>query len=254
MYAELQSISPSRGIVSTVAAPASEPLSDIEFGLVQQYCARTMAEILRLGLSVHIEQDFDAFAQARRSVGDGFCYPTFDPARCRISASDFWLRVVDDGGKTVSTLATRIFEDVEDFYQLIRSEAIWGDRILRAVGRCHPVCTIPPFGGVIAHNGGMWVDPTRRGHGLAKLLHGLSRGLALRNSAIDHDTGLVFEPLVRVAFSQYQFPRCDLVIDGYFPPTGKPERVYLCHISRAEALASMALAAVDNREPLSAVA
>jgi len=29
------------------------------------------------------------------------------------------------------------------------------------------------------------------------------------------------------------------VVDGFFPPTGKPERVYLCHITRGEALLDM---------------
>jgi GNAT superfamily N-acetyltransferase len=241
------------------AAPApvpsgGQPLSDAEFAVAQAFTQRCINDILQLGLAVHIERDFEAFAGYRGRVGDGFCYPTFHPSRCTIGAADFWLRVVDDRGETVSALATRIFEDVEDFYQLMRSEVLWDDRSLRAIGRCEPVCAIPKFGGAIAHNGGMWVDPARRGHGLAKLLHGMSRALALRNSAIDFDTGLVFEPLVRVAITQYRFPRCELVIEGYFPPTAKPERVFLCQISRAEALASMSLAAVDDRKPMSAVA
>jgi hypothetical protein len=236
------------------ARPVSEPLTDAEFVCVQRYCEQLINEALSLELSVHVETDFRAFANYRGGVGDGFCYPSFDPARCRIGRADFWLRLVNDAGDTVAANATRIFADVEDFFQLVRTEALWSDRLPRVVGRSEPVCSISPFGGVIAHFGGLWVEPSQRGRGLAKLLPALARGLALRNLSFDFDTSLVFEPLVGLALGQYQYPRCELVIDGYFPPTGKSERVYLCQMSRAEALTSMGLAAVDDRESLGAVA
>jgi hypothetical protein len=236
------------------SAPVSRPLTDAEFACVQTHCTQTMNEILRLGLVVHIETDFYEFARLRRSLGDGFCYPTLDPTHCRIGPAAFWLRTVDDAGDTVAVLAARIFTNVADFYQLMRAETLWDDRHVHEVGRCQPICSIPPFGGVVGHSGGMWVSPSQRGHGLAKLMQSLSRGLQLRNHAIDVDTGLVFEPLVRFALSQYEYPRCELVIDGYFPPTARPARVYLCHMARAEALSSMGFAAVDYAEPMEAVA
>ena len=35
-------------------------------------------------------------------------------------------------------------------------------------------------------------------------------------------------------FRSYGYPRVVQVVDGYFPPTGKPERVYLGHVGREE--------------------
>lgn len=254
MVLSLHSATPAPSVPPVLAGIGAGPLTDPEFACVQRHCATTLTTILRLGLTVHVEHDFPAFMRYRGAVGDGFCYPSFDPARCRIGPDDFWLRAVDDDGRTVACNATRIFRDVEDFYDLMRSEALWGDRLPRVIGRCEPDCTIPTFGGVVGHWGGMWVDPSQRGRGLAKLLPELLRGLMLRNHAIDYETGLVFEPLVGLALGQYQFARCEKVIDGYFPPSGKPARVYLCHTDRAEALRSVGFAAVDDREALSAVA
>jgi hypothetical protein len=236
------------------AVSPARPLSDPEFACVQAFCARIIDDILDLALITHVESDFHAFARHRRSVGDGFCDPSFDPTRCTIGAGDFWLRVVDDAGDTVAAGATRILHGVDDFFQLMLSERLWGERPLRPVGRCRPVCSIAPFGGVIAHFGGLWVEPSQRGRGLAKLVAALARGLALRNHAFDFETSLVFEPLVDVAKRQREYPRCDLVIDGHFPSTGRSERVYLCHRSRAEALRAMGCAVPDGGKPLSAVA
>jgi hypothetical protein len=235
-------------------ATQSPPLTDEQFGCVQNYCGRAMNDIARLGLTVHIDHDLHAFARLRRRLGDGFCYPSLDPTQCRIGPDAFWLHVLDAAGETTATLAARIFADVDDFYQLMMSETLWWDRRPHEVGRCRPLRSIPAFGGTVGHSGGMWVSPTQRGRGLANLMQSLSRGLQLRNHAIDVDTGLVFEPLVSFAMSQYQYPRCELVIDGFFPPTGKDARVYLCHMTREEALTSMESAAVDHAEPLEAVA
>ena len=60
----------------------------------------------------------------------------------------------------------------------------------------------------------------------------------LRNHDIDHETGLVFEGLAMHGLPRksYGYMRVAKVVDGFFPPTGKPERVYLCHITRGEAL------------------
>jgi hypothetical protein len=52
----------------------------------------------------------------------------------------------------------------------------------------------------------------------------------------------VFEHLARsgLPFRGYGYPHVELCVDGYFPPTGRNERVYLCHISRHETLAALA--------------
>jgi hypothetical protein len=239
-------------VIQPLGAPPR--LSDAAFAAVQRHCARTLNELLRMGLTVHVERDFEAFAHYRRSVGDRLVNPTFDPALCRIGPSDFWLRVVDDAGDLAATTAVRVFEDVDDFYHLMRTGALWCDRPLRLVEPCETACAIPAFGGVIAYWGGMWVEPPHRGRGLAKIVPQLQRGLLLRNSPFDYETGLVFDPLVGVAQRQYQFPRVELVVDGYFPPTRRPTRVHLCHMTTDEALDLIGFAAEDQLERVSAVA
>jgi hypothetical protein len=84
----------------------------------------------------------------------------------------------------------------------------------------------------------MWIDKPYRGQGISMFLPYLSRSLCLRNFDTDFHTGLVFKNLAesKVPRAYYGYPHVDLCIDGYFPPTGKPEQVYLCWISRAESI------------------
>jgi hypothetical protein len=256
MRARLQSQSNPPGFLPGAApTPSNEhALSNAEFGAVQAYTENAINSLLRMGLTVHIEHDFEAFARYRRSVGDGFVNASFDPERCCIGAEDFWLRVVDDTGKTAATSAARIFHGVDDFYQLMESGRLWSDRLLRVVDRCETACSIPPFSGVMGYWGGMWVDPAQRGRGLSRLVPALQRGLMLRNSAIDFETGLVFEPLADLALKQYQFARVEIVVDGYFPLSHGPSRVFLCHTTRAELMRLVGFSTADDVKPMSAVA
>ena len=86
------------------------------------------------------------------------------------------------------------------------------------------------------------IDNTYRGHKLATLICATTRALTLRNFGFDHETGLCFEPIAlkRLPIESYGHPQLALCIDGYFPVSGKPERMYLSHVSRAQALAQIA--------------
>lgn len=101
---------------------------------------------------------------------------------------------------------------------------------------------MPTFGGTVAHCGGIWVGASQRKRGLPVLMPALGRALMLRNHGVDHDTGLIFEDLAntRMPLTSYGYARQHLCIDGHFPPTGKPERVYVCHLSQDEALQDIA--------------
>lgn len=210
-------------------------LSDAEFGLVQRYIDRVVEEVLELGLSPEIEHDFDIFAKLRRA--NGFLYPSVDPNFSDLDSDALWVRAVTAHGDTVALSAARVFE-TDDFYELLRSERIWFRKPPPDAGtRCIiDTADLPEIKGVVAHGGGLWVHPTWRKRGLSHMLPWLVRGLLLRNSAIDYITSLVFEDIAlsRLPLTSYAFTRVDKIIDGFFPPTGKAERVYLCRSSRRD--------------------
>ena len=212
-------------------------LASEDFATVQDFIGRTLETFATIHVDLVVETDFAAFAAIRRSVADGLVYPTFDPRHSVLDRAAFWLRLVDRTGRTVATSAARLFV-AEDFYDLVRTETLWFDRGPRPVGLAPVVdCVIPPFGGRICHQGGTWVHPDFRGHGLAGLLTGLSRALMLRNEAIDFDTGVVSEAShrSRLAELSYGYPRVALCVASYDRFAGYPEPVYLCHMTRAEA-------------------
>ncbi|HLI10839.1 MAG TPA: hypothetical protein VKY65_04500 [Alphaproteobacteria bacterium] len=227
-----------------MAGMGGVPLTDAEFGLVQRFIDRIVEENLELGLSSEIEHDFDMFARMRRTCG--FLYPTFDPCVSDLGDDALWVRAVTPFGDTVAMSAARVFE-TDDFYELIRNERVWFRTPPPDAGERCKVQRIGPFDvrGVVAHVGGLWVNPAWRKRGLSRTLPWLVRALLLRNFGVDHVTSLVFEG---IAFSglpknAYGFTTVGLVIDGFFPPTEKDERVYMCHITRQEILQRMEPAA-----------
>jgi len=231
-----------RVAAETVLDSANPPLDDAEFDLVQSFVARLLPAFRRRGLEFHVSSDFDEFVAIRRASADGFVYPTYDPRQSRISPADaFWVKICNDAGDVVAGQATRIF-DVPDFYQLLQSGRLWFDRALAPVPRFIVDCDLPSFGGRIAHLGGLWVDKEYRGNKLAALICATTRALTLRNHGFDHETGLCFEPIAlrRLPIESYGHPQLALCVDGYFPVTRKDERVYLSHLSRAQALRQMA--------------
>jgi hypothetical protein len=221
-----------------MASFSSSRLGDGEFALVQDYIAHVIDEVLEMGLRPEIEHNFDLFASIRGGVADKWVYPCYDPRLSDTDHDGLWVRAVDRHGQTVATSAARIFE-TEDFYDLMRSERLWFRAPDHAAPwRCPVECTIPVFGGIVGHAGGTWVHPEWRQRGLSSLMPKFARALMLRNHDIDHETGLVFEGLALHGLPRksYGYMRVAKVVDGFFPPTGKPERVYLCHITRGEAL------------------
>lgn len=213
-------------------------LTDHDFALLQKSIDAIMEKIATLQLSLVVDNDFQGlvrFLQERNS----FVYPSFDPARSTMSGECFWFRLKDIQGATVASHADRLFE-TDDFCDLIESGELWFDDPAPKLGGNIIHATRPPvpIAGKVGHSGALWIDKPYRGQGLSLLLPYLSRSLCLRNFATDFHTGLVFKNLAdsKVPRAYYGYPHVDLCLDGFFPPTAKPEQVYLCWISQAEAI------------------
>ncbi len=231
-----------RSVALATAQPTVGALDDGEFDFVQSFIERLFPAFEQRGFSFHVSSDFAEFVAIRRASANGFVYPTYDPAQSRVTpANAFWVKICNAAGEVIAGQATRLF-DTSDFYMLLRSGRVWFDRTLAPVPDFPFACALPNCAGRIAHLGGLWVDGPYRGNKLATLICATTRALTLRNFGFDHETGLCFEPIAlkRLPIESYGHPQLALCIDGYFPVSGKPERMYLSHVSRAQALAQIA--------------
>lgn len=215
-------------------------LCDREFKTIQEALERLSEQMVEIGISVSIETDFEEFARLRKSVGDGGCYPSVDPKLSRLDRDAFWLRVTDRDDALLALYAERIYR-CDDFLDLMRSERVWFDRGLRVVSPDYRLLegVFDAFGGVVGHGCGLWVHPLARRHGLSAFLPDYQRALAVRNFALDWQTCLVFEHLAQHTRKAYGYSQVDAIIDGYFPVTRAPARVYLGRMTRAEIVARL---------------
>jgi hypothetical protein len=229
-------------------------LSNDEPMIVQTAIENYFKFFAGFGITLRLRRNFSSYVAIRQINGDGdHLNQTFDPKYNKFGSDDFWLLAENQRGEAIATYCLRRFV-VDDFYRLIRSQALWfGDRP-RLVDPCFVVdCAIPPFGGQVAHGGGLWVrDDYRGSHKLAIVLPRLARAIALRNAPFDHDTAMIRNnphdpaPLAdrKAAFMgirAYGFVRVHRLVDGWFPPEGRNAIMHLCHATRAEALASLAV-------------
>ena len=225
----------------TTRSVVAPPLTDDEFETVQRSIEAYLARLMEIGLHVHVLRDFERYVATRRINGDHHLNQAFDPTHTHFDRRDFWLLLEDQNGKTAGTYCMRIL-DVENFYAEIQTQRFWFGPRLRVVDPRFVVsCSIPPFGGVVASCGGMWVRPDRRGDGVSRIVPRLARALGLRNSNIEHDCGMVLnnpDP-ARLAVRNYGYARVELMTDGWFPPEQCDMVVHLCHADRAECLASL---------------
>jgi hypothetical protein len=222
-----------------------------EMALVQSAIESYIDALNAVGLSLRVRRNFHDYAALRRRNGDAHLNQVFDPRCVEPGDRDFWLLVTDEWGDAVATHCLRRFV-VDDFYDLIRSQALWfGTRPHLVDPRFVVACEIPPFGGEVAHGGGLWVRPDYRGSAkLSFILPRLARAIALRIDPFDHDSAMIRntpgDP-PRLADRKagfmgrqvYGFARVHRFVDGWFPPEGRNAIMHLCHATRAEALASL---------------
>ncbi len=220
-------------------APAdapSPPLSDAEFDTVQRAVEHYLGTLLRLGVHVHVRRDFDRYVSIRRAHGDHHLNQAFDPTHTNFHRRDFWLLVEDREGTEIATFCMRTIE-VANFYSIIQSQSLWFNKRPHLVDpRFIVSCTIPPFGGLVAHGGGMWVRKDRRGTCISWVLLRLGRALALRNNS-----GMILDnpDPKRLGIKNYGLARVELMTDGWFPPEGRTATVHLCHADRQECIQSL---------------
>lgn len=204
------------------------------------------------GIALRVRRNFDHYVAVRHAHGDHHLNQAFDPKCVKFGKDDFWLLAENRSGEPIATYCSRRFA-VPNFFSLVQSQALWFGAGPRAVDPRFVVdCEIPPFGGEVAHGGGLWVREDHRGrNNLAAVLPRLARAIGLRNQPLDFDTGMIRNDPAdhprmadrKAAFMgirTYGFARVARFVEGWFPPEGREAIMHLCHSSRREVFASLA--------------
>jgi hypothetical protein len=216
-------------------------LSDQDFGLLQTSVDAMMERLASLRLNLIVERDFDKLLSFLRAMNSLTQNPTFDPAVNDLRDAGFWLRIVDENGDTVASHAQRIFITA-DFHELLVSGRLWyTNGLVMLPGQVPPQIERSSMliSGVVAHAGGLWVNPVYRKKGLSMFLPFLSRSLCLRNYDTDFYTALILSTMAtsRIPTADYGYPHVEWCMRGWFPPTRRNEEdVHLCYMTRAETL------------------
>ncbi|MHA1565103.1 MAG: hypothetical protein ACTSX7_07305 [Alphaproteobacteria bacterium] len=231
-------------------------LTNREFGVLQESIDSLLENVARRHLKIEVETDFTQLASMTThkpgSRTKPSYNPTFDPKFNDLRGKGFWFRLTDMDGNVVGCHADRIF-NVDDFVPLMRSGRLWYDGGFSAVDKDAKRLALPPglsleVKGVVGYSGVMWLDTKWRGSGVARLIKDLSRALCMRNFETNYHAGLVRRSLMKhhVQDRSYGYPNSKLCVDGYFPPTGQDEKLYLCYIHRPMILDQLRAAMLEN--------
>jgi hypothetical protein len=226
-------------------------LSTEEHACVQHAIDGYIATLGAAGISLRVRRNFEAYIAIRHHHGDIHLNQAFDPKCVRFGPYDFWLLAESLTGEPLATYCSRRFL-VDNFFDLIRSQALWFGNGPRLVDLRFVVeCEIPPFGGEVAHGGGLWVREDHRGSShLAAILPRFARAIALRNRPLDYDSGMIRNDprdppkladrkATFMGIRSYGFGRVRRFVDGWFPPEGRDAIMHLCHSTRAEIVDSL---------------
>jgi hypothetical protein len=230
-----------------------DQLATYEAARVQLALEASIAALGDAGISLHVRRNFSTYAAIRRAHGDVHLNQAFDPRETCFGHDDFWLLAENHRGEAIATFCLRRLV-VEDFYAMIRSQALWFSNGLPPLDPRFVVeCAIPPFGGEISHGGGLWVRGDYRGCSrLAIIMPRFARAIALRCRLFDHDSAMIRkDPWDRPEIAErkavfmgkrvYGFARVHRLVDGWFPPDAREAVLYLCHSTRAEAVDSLSV-------------
>ncbi|MCS6780734.1 MAG: hypothetical protein NZ555_13655 [Geminicoccaceae bacterium] len=209
--------------------------------------------VARLGLTLVIERDFDRLVRFLESQGS-FANPSYDPKVSRLGPEDFWLAALDSHGRIVASSAERVLE-TEDFLELVADGRIWyadGYRTRFGVERIEVLPVSTRLSGRISHSGSTYVVPAHRRSGLAMFLPWLSRALSFRNAGCNANTGFVRRSLADtpVPTRSYGYAHVEKCLDGWWPPQGGSEVLYLCWITVEEFLVKLAELPNHPRHPV----
>lgn len=219
---------------------SSFSLTDREFGLLQLSIEVLQQEIAALGLNLFVENDFRKLVNTLKANGASVINPTIDPDRHEIGSENFWLNVVDPQGRTVATMAARLFE-AANFTELVTSGKLFDKRGLKSFLGDVDVEVIETsrlIEGKINYAAGLWVHPAWRKKGLALLLPYLSRSLAIRNFNASHHCCYILRDLAstRLSIKVYGYAHQELSYKGYYPPVNGYEEMHLSYADLEESL------------------
>ncbi len=231
------------------------PLNVEESMVVQLAIEGYVASLAEAGVTLRVRRNFETYAAIRLANGTMHLNQAFDPRHARFGHDDFWLLALDRRGEAIATYCVRRFV-ADDFYDLIRSQALWFDNRPRLPDPRFVVdCAIPSFGGEVVYEGGNWVREDYRGRSkqprLSHAISRIARAIALRNRPFGYTTAMILNDprdppevtsrkAVSLGIEACGFAGVHRFVNGWFPPEGRDAIVYLCYSTRAEALASLA--------------
>jgi hypothetical protein len=228
-------------------------LNNYETDHIQLAIAGYVEAFAEAGIALSVDRDFKNYAAVRRARRDCHSDQAFGPTPAALGPDDFWLLAQNRGGEPIAIYYVLRFI-ADDFYDFIRSQALWFGEPRPADLRFVVDCEIPPFGGEVAYAGGAWVRKDYRGASrqprVSTLMSRLACAITLRERPFDHETAMIRSELqdlpeatdrkaVSLALGTYKFARVRRLVDGWFPPFGRDAVIHLCHSTRAEAVASL---------------
>lgn len=170
--------------------------------------------------------------------------PTYNPECSTLSPDNsFWIDI-RAGSHSVAIMAARLFE-TDDYQALKRSGRLWYDTPNAAD---YPIDVafpprVPLISGRVGHEGGLWVHPEHRKRGLSVIVPHLLRALCFRAWNVDWQTGSTTRGIGESGIAKwaYGMQHLEPCFDGYFPVTGRPERLFLVYTSQEELIAGLDL-------------
>ena len=227
-------------------------LSSREFAQLQRYVDAITDRLAELHLSVVIETDFNALYRFIGSRPGAIVNTTFNPFESDLHRDSYWLRVINDEGKTVACHAQRIFV-VDDFCDLVLSGRLFSNSWAPLdTTRTELVRPKSLLSGRIAYAGSLWVDAEERGKGLAVWLPYLSRLACLRNYEPDFFVCCVFGKIALsgVALKYYGYTHVEPLLRGYSPVTRRDDTMYICYMPWRDAVSKIRLLSVHPQYPI----
>src|SRR5215467_4825326 len=101
-----------------------DAVSAYESARIQIAIEGSIASLGAVGIALRVRRNFATYTAIRRSHGDVRLNQAFDPRETRFGHDDFWLLAENHDGEAIATYCLRRFL-VEDFYALVRSQALW---------------------------------------------------------------------------------------------------------------------------------
>jgi hypothetical protein len=210
-------------------------LANVETAIFDVGINSLVARLRELGLRVELERDFAGLVEFLSSQNT-FVNPTYHPQYSDLGKEDFWVRILDESGKTVACSAERTVY-TNDFRMMVARGTIWYRNGFSDVGEpgVIPITSTPELlRGKIGTSGCAYTLAEWRRHGLAMVTTWLSRLVSFRDFGTGVNTGFVRHSLAQTSVprASYGYDHIECIINGYFPPQRGTETLYLCWIDR----------------------